>query len=127
MAARPSAAFEGLDQRAAQHVLERGQVAQEFAATLAQRGGRNILQNVRTRLITGPTILSDCESWINARRGATQYGLNQLCQRDQTRSINDYRLDAGCSPHVRSCPVGPLADHGEAAEVGVAQAQRLDA
>lgn len=71
-------------------------------------------------------ILVAAESWIKPRAGSTRNRLNELCQRDQTRSIDDHRLDARRSLHVWSRPIRPLAGHREGAKIGVTQAQRLD-
>jgi hypothetical protein len=125
MAARSTATSVGFHERAAKHSRERGDLRQEPAATFAQNGGRDVLHSKRVHKMTDP-ILGDAESWINARRGATQNRLDKICERDETRRVDGHRLDARSRPCVRSCPIGPLTAHGEAAKIGMAQAQRLD-
>lgn len=51
---------------------------------------------------------------------------DQLGQRDQAESVNKQGVRRGRSFGAGRRPVGPLARHGEEAELGMTQAQRLD-
>jgi hypothetical protein len=62
----PSAALVLLEQRTAQHACERGQVAQELRAPLAQRRGGHVLHGLRIPLITDPMRLVVFESSVKS-------------------------------------------------------------
>src|SRR6266852_560482 len=125
MAARTTAASVGFHERAAEHTCERGNLRHEPAATLAQNCGRDVLHSERVQKMTDPIVVP-AESSINPRRAATQNRLDEVCERDQAGRVDDDRLDARRRPYIRGRPIGPLAAHGEAAKIGMAQAQRLD-
>src|SRR6266853_5015108 len=114
MAARSTATSVGFYERAAKHSRERRHLRQELAATVAQNGGRDVLHSERVHKATYPS-LDDAESWINARRRATQNRLDKLCERDETKRVDDHWLDARSRPRLWIRPIGPLATHGEAA------------
>jgi hypothetical protein len=96
-----------------------GHPRHELAATIAQNCGRNVLHSKRVQQMTDP-IVGATESSINARRGATQNRLDEVCERDEAGSVDDDRLDARRRPSIRTCPIGPFAVHGEGAEIGMA-------
>src|SRR6266849_6476468 len=125
MAARTTAASVGFHERAAEHTCERGNLRHEPAATLAQNCGRDVLHSERVQKMTDPIVVP-AESSINPRRAATQNRLDEICERDEAGRVDDDRLDGRRHPRIRSRPIGPLAAHGEAAKIGMPEAQRLD-
>src|SRR5260221_2591605 len=125
MAARTTAASVGFHERAAEHTCERGNLRHEPAATLAQNCGRDVLHSERVQKMTDPIVVP-AESSINPRRAATQNRLDEACERDEAGPLDDDRLDGRRHPCIRGRPIGPLSAHGEAAKIGMPEAQRLD-
>jgi len=111
MAVLPAAALVGLDQCAAQNVLDRRQAAHDSAPTSAQRGGGKILNVHRTESLDCPNE-SKSDSSVNLGIVLGERS-EELSKRDQAKGVDEQRSAAARTLPIRGRPVGPFTWHCE--------------